>query len=724
MNIELEFIKIYNMEYDIFIHDGWIFYVNAKIVNSSKVIPYDTVFTLDIKYGDTSDIGICSYVGLDNGDGIINLECKAKQTVPASALITLNNVKTENSSITWRGTIPNNLDIYINGYVDIESVDNCVYNSNKQQWSFDMNLFSYSYTNIPLNSKTKIDIKYNEQETTATCTCTATYKLVCIPDVEGQSNNDYFEIVGEEKGTLSYYYPDINLKIIYKANLKFELAYNLLLVGYKIKFNIKISESDLPNNRAVKVDFKDEYSDYTALCTKENNYTFNTLSCESVYNYYYTYTSVYLYNNNNNKNIIWSNLNKDEPIYLLLHIKVKETCGYFRENSWKFNINYELTEGEFKTYYYYKHVLLDILVNNEESTALCQISSDYLLNCESKHNNQNLNDKIIISNLDSPIKGTVYITNELAESQIEIKPAELNVNLVKIASPTYSNNKLSFSIIGYLSNDFYSTTSTLTEIVISINKTNGEEATSRACCEIFYDYYYFDFEYYYNQNNFIKLQCITDEEISQNDVAKLKINSEGYSKFIQFALTKENQELTINPKNNENKDDDYYDDYYDDNHNYYHDDNHNNYYEDDDYNNGYIDGYNNDNKYDENNAKQTDDINNDKNITKGNIKDENSKTKKAIAGIVGGGVGVALISAFIVGWRMLSKNANALVPTKKLGNDDINFNGNKNTEVYSKAKNLKNSENKNIKINESLASKQNLNSAKPIHIKKHKSKHQ
>ena len=390
-----------------------------------------------------------------------------------------------------------------------------------------MYLNSYYSSNIPLNSKTKIDIKYNEQKTTATCTYNNDYKLICIPDVEWQSNGDHFEIISDhEKGTLTFLNPDDNLIILVKTNLKFEMAYDLALILNKWKFKIKVSYSGLAKDRFAKVDFKIGCYYYTALCSYENNNITNILSCESIDYIYssYSYSSSYLYNNVDNEYLVWNNLNKDEPIFIIIHIRVDETCGCFMENSWKFNIKYEFSQGSFYTYYYSKHVLLDIMVNNEKSTALCKMSFDYsnLLECEINHNNQTKNDKIIISNITSPIRGTVYITKELPESQKEIKPIELNVNLIKITSPTYNDNKLGFSIVGYLSNDSYSTTGTFTEIEVLINKTNGFKTTGRAGWEITYDYYYyFDYEYYYNQENYVLINCVTDEEINRNDIVKL-----------------------------------------------------------------------------------------------------------------------------------------------------------------------------------------------------------
>ena len=374
------------------------------------------------------------------------------------------------------------------------------------------------------------------------------------------------------------------------------------------------------------------------------------------------------------------------------------------ENSWKFNIKYELSQGSFNTYYYSKHVLLDIIVNNEKSTALCQISYDYsnLLECQSNHNNQNKNDKIIISNITSPIRGTVYITKELPESQKEIKPIELNVNLIEITSPIY-NKKFGFSIVGYLPNDYYSTAGTFTEIEVLINKTNGVEKTSRAGCEITYDYYYFDYEYYYNKDNYVLIKCVTDEEIYLNDIAKinLNLNSEGYSKSIKFSLTKENQDLTIYSKINENSD------YYDDT---------------DDYNN-------NGNNNGDNNNEDKDIIDqikdssiSEKNNTKGDKKDEDSITKTITAVLVGGAAFLAAITVGAVIWILVKQKANSVAnATQQAGNEVQNIINNENIGVYNRRNNgndVRGSENKTIR-DESVISRQ---SARPIKIRKHKSK--
>ena len=704
LNILLEFNKLYNMNYNTY-YNQWIFSLNATMSDTNKVIPDNSFFTLDIKYDSTNDVATCSKETINNG--FIILLCKAKSNIPKTAFITLNNDKSEYSSITWTENIPNDLDIYINADVYVNTVDNLVYDSTKQQWNFDINLDSSYIINMPLNSKTQIDILYNGYKTTATCEYNLQYKLVCIPDVEEQSNDDFFEITSKDKGTLYFINPENNLIILTKTKLTFEFAYDLVLNEDKWNFKIKVSAIDLADKRSIKIDYKEGSSSYKALCSRENNDVNNILSCESLNTYLFSDSTLYLFNNYYyNKYVEWSNLNSNEPIYISLSMKVIETSGCFMENIWKFNIEFELTEGEIQSYYYSKYVLLDILVNGEESTALCQINNDGFLNCESNHNSQNINDEIIIPDLSEPVKGTAKITQSLSESQKLIKPTELNVNLVKIESPTYSNSKLLFSIIGYLSDESYSESGIFTEIEVLINKTNGVETTSRASCEINYDFNYFDYNYY-NEDNFVLIECITDKQLSQNDIAKINLNSEGYSKSLEFTLTKENQDLTINPKkNNDNNPiyDDYDDDYY-----YYNNSNNN-----DEYNN-------NNNNYDKNDDIEGED-NNNKNNTDTTKNYDSSKTKKIIGGLVTGLVGLGLIIAGALLWKMLSKKAVDLASSNLNGINAQKVLNNKDFNVYNKGQNLKESTNRNV-IDSHISSNIRLDkNTKPIKIHRHKSK--
>ena len=310
--------------------------------------------------------------------------------------------------------------------------------------------------------------------------------------------------------------------ILSYAQLKFKLAYDLGLSNNKWNFKIKVSENNLDNKRNIIVDFKEDYYYRTALCNIEEN---NELFCESINLANLANSKLYLINDSSNKYVKWTNLVNNEPIYVILHINLINMFGCFMENIWKFNIKYE---GEFHNYYSNKNALLDILVNNETSTANCEISNSMILKCVSKHNNQKINDVIMVPGLAEPNSGTVYFIEELNENQKNFNATELEVNLLKINGQNFYNNKLSFSVIGSLPDDYkINYAATLTEIEISVNKENGEISTSRAICDITYNYVY-------GKNEAVLLECITDNQVSSKDEIKINIDSYGNSKFIKF----------------------------------------------------------------------------------------------------------------------------------------------------------------------------------------------
>ena len=64
-------------------------------------------------------------------------------------------------------------------------------------------------------------------------------------------------------------------------------------------------------------------------------------------------------------------------------IRYINSFGGFHDNIWKFNIYHEAIDKTRKLYDI--NVLLDILVDNVESTALCEISFVSFLKCVSQH---------------------------------------------------------------------------------------------------------------------------------------------------------------------------------------------------------------------------------------------------------------------------------------------------------------------------------------------------
>ena len=658
LNIILIFTKIYDYSYS-YISNKWNFEIKATIEEEGRIIPDNSIFTVDIKNDNTNDIAVCTKK--ERTENVIILSCHTEKEVSQNAKITLNNDKSNYSSITWKeGTLIDDLEIFISANLYVDSVDNLKYDTNSQKWNFEMNLDSYYSFNYPLNSQVKIDINYGGNNATATCTYTSTSerKFLCIPDVESQNQNDIFEISKTKKdGTITFLNSEEKLIILSTAKLKFKMAYDLLFLNSgKCNFKIKVLESNISNQRSIIVDFKEDYNYRTAICTM-NNLVLYCTSLQTIS----SNNPIYLINNGLNTYVEWSNLSNNKPIYVTLNIILLNVFGCFMENNWKFNIKYE-SEGE-SLYYYNNHALLDILVNEVESTALCKISYNNVLKCESS---QNKNDKIKIVGNTEPISGTVYFTEELTDTQKEFEPASINLNLDEIYNKNFYNNKLSFTIGGLLTENEKNFAASFTEIELLIDKKNGETTKTRASCEINYNDY----------NLYVSLKCSTDIKVNSNEDVKINTESNGYSKYVKFIL-EDNQDLYINIYNDEDDDDN----------NYNNNNNNNNNNNDDEYYNNHNNNNNERDYDDEERDLHSDKINT--NTTDTNNKSNNTKTIVSV--IIGVTVGIGAMTAGIILWVMLRKGTNIPITQNNQVNLNRNDNvlNNNNYEVYRRNDNKK-----------------------------------
>ena len=655
--ITLEFIKIYDLSYNPY-YQYWTFYLDTKKVEQNKIIPTYSIFTLDLKYDNYNCMAVCSNDSAYSNYTITVLSCQSENSLAQNYLISLNNNKSEYSSIIWYREIPDNLEYFITTELHVNTVNNLKYDRTNKKWSFEMNLNSksYYYYNYPLNSKVKIDLIYEKNRTTATCTFkdNFNYKFICIPNVENQLETDYFEInKGKKEGTVTFSNNEDNLIILFSSKFTFIKAYDLTFNNNHWQFKLKVSNYNLPEKRSTMIDFIENKSYKTAICTMANG----ILECRSLDNDYSSYP-VYL-TNKYSSYVDWTNLNKDEPIYVSLYIILQNVFGCFMENKWKFNIKYQNGDTNYRNYYYNNHVLLDILVNNIEKTALCEIFNDNVLKCTSSHNNQNINDKIEIIGNNEPNLGTVYFKEDISYSNRQVKPVNITIYLLKITSKLYSYKKLYVSIIGYLYDYYsYNSAATMTEIEIYINKTSGIEI-SRASCEITYDCCTYEYyENYYGENG-VLLYCSVDNQVSKKDFAKINVDSYGNSKYVKL-IYNDYRNLTINTSN-----------YYD--------------------NDNYI----------ENDYSDNPNSSGDKNGTTTN--DNSNITGKIIGGVIGGvaglgvlGVAIYVIKELIFGRKIVNVNNNNNIATI---NNIRNINNN----------NIENSYNNNIINNNNIGNINNNN---------------
>jgi hypothetical protein len=236
------------------------------------------------------------------------------------------------------------------------------------------------------------------------------------------------------------------------------------------------------------------------------------------------FNEIQLKNNKQNKLFKWINLPDVLDLYMSYEMKFINAYGGFHDNKWKFNI-YHKSINQFQKIYD-KNVLLDILVNDQESTALCEITFSSFLKCVSNHKNQKINDDIKIAGNINPNLGTVYFSESLTDEQKVIKPINLYINYD--SSIGYiSNNKFRFDIKGSLAESikYEIEEGTITEIEVLINK-DGQDFSKDVICLT-------------NNINAIKgsyvfLVCEINKKLPENEKVTIYTDEEGKSKYVKF----------------------------------------------------------------------------------------------------------------------------------------------------------------------------------------------
>ena len=529
-DINLKLIRSFNLYFDRDIKK-WSFEIEAQLTDSNIIIPKNSTFTVDIIRLDNNknELAFCSQKNELNSN-IINLFCYTMDEMENNVLISLNNIKSDYSSITWTETI-DKLDIYMKLNLNVGEVKFLTFDSLEKKWSFQMIIL---YTQeIPKNAKTKIDLIYNNEESTATCTYENIYpyKFLCTPDNLIQKEEDVFSISTiQKKGTVKYL-NDENILIFKKfGKLTFEKAYDLKFDNNKWKFKIKLSESNLKIHDSITIDIYHKYYQSNAYCIMEEN---NLLSCESLY-YYQSYSDfLKLRYDENSETVEWKNLKNEENIYINYNIEFINVYGGYESGKWKFNLKYEFIEDKTLMNYNDRYALLDILVNGKESTAKCYISLAIFnfLKCECIHENQNVNDVIKLVGNKNPNLGTIYFSYSLNDNQKIIKPFSLSIKDFSIYSHRSSFlDILDITIHGYLSKELNSAMNenSITEFEVLITKLNKKVIKSRVVCYTFSEFLFPE------RNTNVRLYCHVDEEVLENEVVTINKDSNGYSKYIQF----------------------------------------------------------------------------------------------------------------------------------------------------------------------------------------------
>ena len=322
----LTFVKAYSLKYQ----DGWSFYLNAKIPESSPIqIPSKSTFSIDIKFNEDStikeELAFCTENSRDS-DNVMNLHCVPQNHISPYSLIKLSEeAKTAYASVTWTAPGISSADtiIYLDLELNVEYVTIPEFDEDNQKWKFEMVISNDDP--LPIEAQIKIDIKYNAQDKLATCELIEQNKFGCTPDVNPQNANDKFTITPtKNQGTVSFSNSPETLEFIialyYLQSSNFNLADSSTYSKYS--FEIGLSKTNMKEGEDINIDILIKNNPSKAAC-KHNS---NKLNCEFTYEGEGELDTIKIKNDKTNGDFRWYNI-PDEVV--LLNQNNIEVYGYY-----------------------------------------------------------------------------------------------------------------------------------------------------------------------------------------------------------------------------------------------------------------------------------------------------------------------------------------------------------------------------------------------------------
>ena len=506
---------------DIEYNYGWSFKLKLKNYNSNINIPTGSIFTIDINYDlNKEDLALCSEYKRENDEFI--LLCIPQFDIPKKDLITLSTKeKSRYASIIFVPAITEE-NSYLFFYLDliVDYVSMIEFDTSEQKWKFDMIV---TEADIPINARIRLDLQFNEKNSTATCILKEMNKFECIVNELSQKNNDIISIWPIKiKGTVTLTPPE-KLKFVYEFDLV--KAYNLKFDS-KWSFNILLAENRAKNGLKVVIGILIDDEDAIANCI----YNDNILNCEVDYEKQDKFNIIKIKKEQNDYNdkIAWNNIDKIIELYLDYNIHIINANGGFHEGKWRFNLLYDLLDISKKIYGNY--VLLDILVNGKQSTAICEITYSSFLKCFSNHEKQKSTDVIKIGVNKDPILGTVTIDEIFPATLNEIKPANISINYNSNLAYVNENNNLEIAIEGTVLNnmnhDLEEDTVTGIEIVKYFKNKISKYKITCLTNNILK-----------KEGSYIYLICPTELQLDSNTI-EIVVDDKGNSNYIRFDKNK------------------------------------------------------------------------------------------------------------------------------------------------------------------------------------------
>ena len=511
----LELVSSSGLKYS---NNDWSFNLKVKNNDNGFIIPSGTTFSVDILYDtDKSELAFCTEEGTRENN-ILSLKCIPQHEISQNTLIKLSTAKTDYASITWSPVLTSdNTYIYPDLDLFVEYVTSPQYESNK--FSFKM---IFNNDNILSGTKANIDIKYNNVDALANCALSGTEAktFICTPEINEQSQDDDISIVYNKKnGNVNFKNPSENL--IFSIKLFYSKSSNLKFNGNKWTFDITLTQSNLQNNQAITIDILINGNSGTAECKLNGN----VLNCEVQGNGQEATNILKIVNNKSNTNFKWYDIPDEVDLYIDYKINLKNVYGGNYKEKWGFYLLYEPTET---INFNGQNVLLDVIINNLQSTALCQINDTNYLICSPYYNNNN-NQISSIKLSGTKDKGTVEFSNTLTEEQKELKPVSFELNY-ESKEYKFVNNKLEFTLKGKLGGniEYKLLENSYTELKITEHISDDSEEQKDVHC--------ITNEINKELNSEVIINCETDINNKKSTI-KLHINENDYSGYVKIITT-------------------------------------------------------------------------------------------------------------------------------------------------------------------------------------------
>ncbi len=411
------------------------------ILFSGGILPENSLVTINIKMNGSSTLNKCYYI-----NSVLN--CKTEIT-DQDVTLKLSYEK-NNNSITWKNIIKKDIPFTINVKIYYENSFNLNFYDNT--WNFILNVSNY--TNIYRNLGISIGIKYGQElkEGVAYCFLNSNDSNLfdCEVFYENQTKNDLIIIYGESStASVTWSNNIIEKKITTSAQLNFSKAYDLTYLDGKWNFKIKVEDNDLPNGSKLIVDILyDEINDDTATCIYNNT----ILSCERDSSKQEPTESLILKREKGSGSITWEGIEKD-TVTMPITIKKNLIKAYdliFSEN-WNFYIEIQ-SIGVIPNNAYF---LLDILYNNKEITAKCELSNKThtddisIMFCYLDIEGQSRRDEIKI-NIENKYGSIIWLNNitNFNDTISELSSEHTNFFLKKAYNMEFRDHIWEFELIG------------------------------------------------------------------------------------------------------------------------------------------------------------------------------------------------------------------------------------------------------------------------------------